>query len=1104
MRGQWLHIWRNVFAQGLQQSDASACPVPVPLGKDSMHISFRAPSFTSSHAKALAYLGLLTQGWIALGSFLPLQAQSLTLAGSQPSVDLGVVPLCRAAASATTSCSKVGTLTYSVTSSGMLGEPKVLTLGSPDLDFTLAPGTTCQGDVTAGTTCVVQVKFTPRFAGARAGGVLLVDASGKVVATTPIHGTGQGPQIEFDPYISKVVQTFSIPAGQNAATNYEFAANPVVDGVDDLFLSIFSTYGGQTYVVKTPADGSASTRIGTFNPIATPLALDGPGNLYVSTNRAPTLNGASVLKLPSGGGPAVTLPFPFESDHVAGLAADGEGDVFAGSERKDGIYKLAPGAMSATQLDIAPLVGSLFPVADADGDLFLTGYRSGNSGQALVEYPAGGESPIYRLSGDDYSSYPVRYLSIDGVGNAIYTSDRDNIRELPASGSPLAQLVAGKPDAPGVINVNHPLSLTVDGAGNIFVLDRIYSAATNSYRVLKLSRDQAKPVSFGDVLVGNSSAQSLRIFNGGNTTLIANPVFSNSAFALQDTSPQNCLSGLPAGAFCTLDLTYSPSGRGEQDGTLTLKTNGVSDSTISLQANAAGVATPVLSLPSGLYGGAQTVTITAPTPGSQIFYTTDGSLPTASSKPYVGPIVVASSQTLEAVALAGEARSPLALGIYTIAPGALPADHNGGFAEGCTTGVYGGFQCAGSARVVGTHLRLTDQHPYQAGIVRNTIPVSRAGFTTDFTFQLTDAVADGFTFLLETDRSLQPGHTGKSLGYEGLDDSLALKFDLYNNLGEGDNSLGLFLDGAFPAIPSVNLEGSGIDLHSGHVMLAHITYDASNLVLTLTDTASLATFTHAFPVDLATVAGAGAALYPGFTGGTGSASATQDILSWAYVSGAPGVAGPPPAIPPLPNFPDGITPQGLSVNGSAAVSEGVLALTDGKKYEAGSAFYAKPVPIQAFTTDFTVSMQDAIADGLTFVIQNTGPSALGGNGLQLGYGGIAKSVAVKFDLYNNDGEGEDSTGLYLNGVRPTAPFLSLVGSGIDLRASNPIAVHLTYDGTTLNMTLTDTAKQAVWTHAFTVDIPGTVGSKTAYVGFTGATALRTVVGQVLNWTFINP
>ena len=51
---------------------------------------------------------------------------------------------------------------------------------------------------------------------------------------------------------------------------------------------------------------------------------------------------------------------------------------------------------------------------------------------------------------------------------------------------------------------------------------------------------------------------------------------------------------------------------------------------------------------------------------------------------------------------------------------------------------------------------------------------------------------------------------------------------------------------------------------------------------------------------------------------------------------------------------------------------------------------------------------------MTFTIQNTGLTALGPAGGGLGYGpdppggaaGIGKSVAIKFDLYDNDGEGD--------------------------------------------------------------------------------------------------
>ena len=47
--------------------------------------------------------------------------------------------------------------------------------------------------------------------------------------------------------------------------------------------------------------------------------------------------------------------------------------------------------------------------------------------------------------------------------------------------------------------------------------------------------------------------------------------------------------------------------------------------------------------------------------------------------------------------------------------------------------------------------------------------------------------------------------------------------------------------------------------------------------------------------------------------------------------------------------------------------------------------------------------------------------------------------------------------------------------------------NLTYDGATLTLTITDLVTQATWSHPFTINIPGTVGGNTAYVGFTAGT-----------------
>ena len=96
------------------------------------------------------------------------------------------------------------------------------------------------------------------------------------------------------------------------------------------------------------------------------------------------------------------------------------------------------------------------------------------------------------------------------------------------------------------------------------------------------------------------------------------------------------------------------------------------------------------------------------------------------------------------------------------------------------------------------------------------------------------------------------------------------------------------------------------------------------------------------------------------------------------------------------------------------------------------------MPVSSFTTDFTFQLLNPNADGFTFTIQNAGTTALGSGGGGLGYQIIGKSVAVKFDLYDNSGEGPDSTGLYKNGAAPTMPAINLTPSGVNLHRGDVI------------------------------------------------------------------
>jgi serine/threonine protein kinase len=216
-------------------------------------------------------------------------------------------------------------------------------------------------------------------------------------------------------------------------------------------------------------------------------------------------------------------------------------------------------------------------------------------------------------------------------------------------------------------------------------------------------------------------------------------------------------------------------------------------------------------------------------------------------------------------------------------------------------------------------------------------------------------------------------------------------------------------------------------------------------------------------------------------------------------SGVSNTAWPPPP------YADGFTPAGLALNGGAAVVDKVLRLTDANGNEARSAFFREPVDVRAFRTAFRfrIAAGPQTADGFTFCIHGGDPTRVGAPGAGLGYQGIPKSVAVKFDLFNNDGEGPNSTGLFLNGAMPSNPgAVDLTPSGIDLHTGNAYDAVIDYKDGKLTLTITDVGDAAKrFTKTFPVDVPATVGGPTAIVGFTGGTGGAGAVQDILSWTW---
>jgi hypothetical protein len=183
----------------------------------------------------------------------------------------------------------------------------------------------------------------------------------------------------------------------------------------------------------------------------------------------------------------------------------------------------------------------------------------------------------------------------------------------------------------------------------------------------------------------------------------------------------------------------------------------------------------------------------------------------------------------------------------------------------------------------------------------------------------------------------------------------------------------------------------------------------------------------------------------------------------------------------------------MTRNVSAVLSGSSLVLTPSVGFRMGTAFIASPFAVQAGTT-FSASFQFAItdpvlggADGLAFVVHNdtAGAAAVGGAGGGLGYLGLAPSVAVEFDNYQN--LGVDPNGAHI-GINLDGSSVSAVTApaGVSLDTLPQGFAWIDYDGTMLDVYFSTTNTQPGGPLlSLPFDI-ATLGAQ-AYFGLTAAT-----------------
>jgi hypothetical protein len=533
--------------------------------------------------------------------------------------------------------------------------------------------------------------------------------------------------------------------------------------------------------------------------------------------------------------------------------------------------------------------------------------------------------------------------------------------------------------------------------------------------------------------------------------------------------------------------------------------------------------TPTFSPAPGSYTAAQSVTISDATSGAKIYYTTNGTTPTTSSTLYSATVSVGVTQTIKAVAVAaGYTNSPVASGAFTITlPAANPTFSvaAGTYTTAQTVAVSDSTPGAKIYYTINGTTPTTASSLYSAPIAVGTSETIQAiAVATGYSQSALTSAAYVIHLTTATPAfSLAAGSYATTQTVTLTDATTGAKI-YYTVDGTTPTSSSTLYSAAISVSVTETIKAVAIATGYTNSSVATAAYTIAPLAATPAFSVAAGTYATAQTVSLSDTTAAAKIYYT--TNGATPTTASTLYSSAITVSGTESIKAIAVAVgytnsvvatasytinatPPVINFGSAFTATNLNLYGSSIVN-GELELTNGGTGEANIAWYTTPVNVQKFTTDFSFTVTSATADGFTFVLQNSpsGVWALGGNGFELGYGGIANSVAVKFDLYSNSGEGTDSTGIYINGATPTIPSVDMTSSGVNLHSGHIMHAHLTYDGTTLTLTLTDTTTNAVFKTSQAINIPTTVGANTAYVGFTGGTGGLTATQYILNWTYL--
>jgi hypothetical protein len=334
---------------------------------------------------------------------------------------------------------------------------------------------------------------------------------------------------------------------------------------------------------------------------------------------------------------------------IGGLAIDATGNLFF----SDSAVYLDPTSGTNNQQSFSSNVNEL-PVSST----LSTGYASGPT----VIYAFVPSSPgSTEIDGVAVDKNDTVYVTIQNSGGIIAFPSSSGTYN--ASSQYTVSTISGK-------------LLAMDANGNFYAetyvsslsADGMYYIASNGLTAATAAVGASSTTPFTTIL--NDSA-----CGSGPMVTFAATGTNPAAFAAATTG--TCASTQSGGASFATSISFTPTLTGINTATLTATDSSSNRAAATVTANATGtLATPTFSPAAGTYTSVQSVAITGASVGAPIYYTTDGSTPSASSTLYTGPITLSASKTLNAIAIeAGDTSSSVVTAAYTlnIPPTATPA-----------------------------------------------------------------------------------------------------------------------------------------------------------------------------------------------------------------------------------------------------------------------------------------------------------------------------------------------------------------------------------------------------------------------------------------------